>query len=82
MLSWRGLFLNGFDLSKNGTDSYYVSNRFKSCKVIFGGPMYYDSLESKWKRIPSKIFTVSFQTAHGIVLEVSFFYPRYNQVLK
>ena len=82
MLSWKGLFLKGFNLSSSGRGSYYFSNPgFQSCKVMPGSPMYYDNLGSRWKRILSEIFTVRFQSNLGIVLEVRLhdyvLYPRY-----
>jgi len=78
MQSWDDLFLIGFDLSNNGSAKNYVGDSFQSCKVIPGSPMYYDSLESGWKRISSEIFTVRFKQYKGIWLEVSFLYPSYS----
>ncbi len=75
-LTWKELFLNGFDLRKNGTHSYYVKG-FQSCKVIHGSPMYYDSLDKRWKQICSEIFTVRFNIDKGIILEVSYFHSRH-----
>ena len=79
MQSWIDLFLNGLELSKNGNRSSYLPDRsFQSCKVIPSSPMYYDSLESGWKKISSQMFTVRYQQDKGVVLEVSFLYPSYS----
>lgn len=80
MVSWKYLFLYGFDLSNNGIgNSPFRNASFQSCKVMPGSPMYYDNSGNTWKRILPEIFTVRFDQYSGIFLEVSLhvLYPRY-----
>jgi len=78
LLSLKELFLNGFNLATNGSRYNYLYG-FQSCEVIPRSPMYYDSLEERWKSICSDIFTVRFDTiTNGIILEVRFFYSSYS----
>ena len=75
---WTELFLNGFNLTTSGRKENYLADDFQSCGVIPRSPVYYDSLEERWKRICSEIFTVSFQKGPGITLKVRFFYAWYS----
>ena len=76
--NWTDLFLNGFNLRTSGSHKNYIPDDFQSCEVIPRSPVYYDSLEERWKRIYSEIFTVSFQKGPGITLKVRFFYAWYS----
>lgn len=69
----------GINLITSGVKTYYPQDqKFQGCEVIPRSSMYYDSLEQRWKSIFSEIFTVTFNTTYGIILEVRFFYSRYT----